>query len=90
MPFATRDLSVLAYANGFTLWHYKLSNDGTGAPVRVSDLAEANYFLDVCDMMAAGDMILVSIGNRDRGAHGTLLVVSESRGDLVTTAPLTQ
>jgi hypothetical protein len=23
MAFAIRNLSVLAYANGFTLWHYK-------------------------------------------------------------------
>ena len=27
MAFAIRNLSVLAYANGFTLWHYKAGND---------------------------------------------------------------
>jgi len=27
MAFASTDLSVLAYANGFTLWHY-LTTDG--------------------------------------------------------------
>ena len=27
MAFAIRNLSVLAYANGFTLWHYKAGKD---------------------------------------------------------------
>ena len=27
MAFAIRNLSVLAYANGFTLWHYKAGRD---------------------------------------------------------------
>ncbi|MEJ0047609.1 MAG: hypothetical protein WDN04_16885 [Rhodospirillales bacterium] len=27
MAFAIRNLSVLAYANGFTLWHYKAGTD---------------------------------------------------------------
>ncbi len=30
MAFTIRDLSVLAYANGFTLWHYKTGNDFLG------------------------------------------------------------
>ena len=30
MAYATRNLSVLAYANGFTLWHYE-SADGAAA-----------------------------------------------------------
>ena len=27
MVFAIRNLSVLAYANGFTLWHYKAGKE---------------------------------------------------------------
>jgi hypothetical protein len=27
MSFALRNLGVLAYANGFTLWHYKVAPD---------------------------------------------------------------
>ena len=27
MAFTIRNLSVLAYANGFTLWHYKAGSD---------------------------------------------------------------
>jgi len=54
MAFTIRDLSVLAYANGFTLWHYKSGID-TLAGVACDD-----YFADASDMMAAGDMILIS------------------------------
>ncbi len=54
MAFTIRDLSVLAYANGFTLWHYKAATDG------LADVACEDYFADASDMMAAGDMILIS------------------------------
>ncbi len=54
MAFAIRDLSVLAYANGFTLWHYKPGNDS------LADVAGDNFFDDASDMMAAGDIIMVS------------------------------
>ena len=56
MAFAIRELSVLAYANGFTLWHYKSGTDPL-ALVRTE-----NYFADASDMMASGDLIMVSSG----------------------------
>jgi hypothetical protein len=62
MSFAIRDLSVLAYANGFTMWHYKPADDA------LSDVASDNFFADASDMMAAGDMIIVS------GAKGCRLL----------------
>ena len=54
MSFAIRNLSVLAYANGFTLWHYKAGKD------RPADVRDHNYFLDACDMLSDGDIVLVS------------------------------
>lgn len=51
-PFVIRDLSVLAYSNGFTLWHYKAKS--------ITDLLSSNYFGDSADMMSAGDHIHVS------------------------------
>ena len=54
MAFTIRDLSVLAYANGFTLWHYKAGNDS------LADVACDDYFADASDMMAARDMIMIS------------------------------
>lgn len=54
MAFALRNLSVLAYANGFTLWHYKASTDDGRAP------RTPRFFAEAGDMLAAGDMVLVS------------------------------
>ena len=40
MAFAIRNLSVLAYANGFTLWHYKAGGD------RLSHVEALDFFAD--------------------------------------------
>jgi hypothetical protein len=53
-------LSVLAYANGFTLWHYR-----TDTP---EDVVTRDFFGSVRDMLTAGDMVLAS------GAGGGKLV----------------
>jgi hypothetical protein len=52
MAYRPRDLNVIGYANGFTLWHY-----------RASDAAETcapGFFAAAADMVCAGDIILVS------------------------------
>jgi hypothetical protein len=59
MAFAIRNLSVLAYAQGFTLWHYK------GAPGTLTDATTPGFFAGACDMLAAGDMVMISA--RDGG-----------------------
>ncbi|MSP00393.1 MAG: hypothetical protein EXR07_04975 [Acetobacteraceae bacterium] len=77
MGFAVRDLSVLAYANGFTLWHYKAGKDSLPA------VAAVNFFADASDMMAAGDMVMVS------GTAGArVLCVAVAADNAVTTAPI--
>ena len=48
MAFTLRNLSVLAYANGFTLWHYK-----AGAET-ISQAGNQGFFADAADLMAAG------------------------------------
>jgi len=59
MAFTLQNLSVLAYAHGFTLWHYK-------APLDKSSVVNTDgYFQDAGDMLAAGDMMMVS--GRDGG-----------------------
>jgi len=75
MAFIIRDLSVLAYANGFTLWHYKSGIDS------LADVARDDYFADASDMMAAGDMILAS------GARGcrVLCIARADAGNVVST-----
>ena len=54
MAYNAHNLSVLAYANGFTLWHYTTTDadavvDTTG------------YFNRAADMLRVGDMILANI-----------------------------
>jgi len=77
MAFAIRDLSVLAYANGFTLWHHKAGNDA------LADVASGNYFSDASDMMTAGDMIMVSSATGCR-----VLCVALAEGGDVLSAPV--
>jgi hypothetical protein len=77
MAFTIRDLSVLAYANGFTLWHYKNGRE----PLDVTDAD--GFFSDASDMMAPGDMVMIS------GGHGARVVCVARSGDgAVVTAPL--
>jgi hypothetical protein len=77
MAFAIRDLSVLAYANGFTLWHYKTGKDS------LLDVARDNFFVDASDMVAAGDMVMVS------GTGGArVLCVAEADVNKVLTGPM--
>ncbi|WP_419760655.1 hypothetical protein [Acidisoma sp.] len=54
MSFALRNLCVLAYANGFTLWHYKAGADA------LDNVSEQGFFADAADMLSAGDMIMIS------------------------------
>lgn len=69
MPFSIRNLSVLAYANGFTLWHYKLGASSC-------DAVDPGFFDDARDMLISGDMLMVSSATggrmfwiRNEGAH---------------------
>jgi hypothetical protein len=60
MAFSVRSLSVLAYANGFTLWHYK-----TGADT-LEHVSERSFFAAASDMIAAGDIMMVSASDGAR------------------------
>ncbi|HTR16942.1 MAG TPA: hypothetical protein VMI52_07920 [Acetobacteraceae bacterium] len=76
MTFALGNLSVLAYANGFTLWHYRAGND-TG-----DEVAGQGFFAEASDMLASGDMVMVSAPDGGR----VLSVFTDRNG--VRTAPL--
>jgi hypothetical protein len=77
MAFATRNLSVLAYANGFTLWHYKAGKDSL-EQVEIRD-----FFSDAADMLAEGDMMMVSASD-----GGRVLCVAPLEMGAVATARL--
>ena len=76
MDFAIRNLSVLAYAQGFTRWHYRAGTAG------LNQVAHPGFFNDAADMFAAGDMVLVSAKD-----GGRVLFVTGTQ-DGVVTAPL--
>jgi hypothetical protein len=77
MVFAIRNLSVLAYANGFTLWHYKA---GKG---RLDSVAAGNYFADAADMLSVGDMIMISAADGAR-----IMCVALADVETVVLAPM--
>jgi hypothetical protein len=54
MAFSLRNLSVLAYANGFTLWHYK------AGPTTLAQVVAQGFFAAAEEMLAAGDMMMVA------------------------------
>lgn len=63
MAFVQKNLSVLAYANGFTLWHYV-------TPDKVAAVRVPGYFDRANDLLRKADMILLNAGD----VSGTLVV----------------
>lgn len=52
MSFLPSDLSVLAYANNFTLWHYASVD---------ADVTIAGYFDKASDMLRVNDLIIANV-----------------------------
>jgi hypothetical protein len=77
MAFAIRNLSVLAYANGFTLWHYKSGKD------KLDSVGSGNYLADASDMLTAGDLVMITAADGAR-----ILCVTLADVETVVTAPL--
>ena len=57
MAFQNKNLSVIAYANGFTLWHYS-SSDNTLAEIETD-----GYFNPIDKLCAVGDIIIINATN---------------------------
>ncbi len=53
MAFQNKNLSVIAYANGFTLWHYS-------ATETLATIAANGYFNNVKSLMNIGDIIIIN------------------------------
>lgn len=65
-----KELSVLAYANGFTLWNYK-------EKINTRDkIFEKNYFEDVINIMEEGDFIHINIIKDNKFSDYVEVVVS--------------
>lgn len=73
MAFKSKDLSVLAYANGFTLWHYTTVD-------LAADVDTAGYFNDASDMVRVADMVMANADTDGTPSSGIFLVNANSSG----------
>lgn len=53
MAFQNKNLSVIAYANGFTLWHY-------AANETMATITASGYFNGVKTLMNTGDVVIIN------------------------------
>ncbi len=81
MAYASKDLSVLAYANGFTLWHYTTHD-------LAADVDTIGYFNGAADLLRVGDMVLANCSVGGAPSGGVLIVASNAAG-VVDVANLT-
>jgi len=76
MTYDARNLSVLAYANGFTLWHYGTEDSGFSPDAD---------FHGAADLLKPGDIILTSVtpetGPAEVRAYGVVEVHKANRAD---------
>ena len=78
MSFNSPNLSVLAYANNFTLWHYRVEGNDGRAPA--DNVISPGYFNNAVDMLRVNDRILIdaSEGTFDLNVTGnddTIVIV---------------
>lgn len=76
MAFKASDLSVLAYANNFTLFHYTTIDDAL-------TIEGAGYFNKAVDMLRENDLMIVNI-DTDGTPSTKFYIVSGNDGSSVT------
>lgn len=79
MAFASKDLSVLAYANNFTLWHYTTFD---------SSVTAGGYFNNAASMLRVNDLIIANI-DTDGTPSTVFYIVTANTGTAVTVAAFT-
>lgn len=79
MAFKPNDLSVLAYANNFTLWHYTTTD---------ADVTGAGYFNIASDMVRVNDLIITSL-DTDGIPSTSFYIVTDITDGAVTVAAFT-
>jgi hypothetical protein len=73
MAYSPKNLSALAYANGFTLWHYK-------TPDVADAVATAGYFNGAASMLRVGDFVFANVNTGATIESGVFIVRSNSGG----------
>ncbi len=73
MAYASSGLSAIAYANGFTLWHYR-------TPDLIAEVDNAGYFNAATKMLRVGDFMFVNAGTDGSPTHGVVVVLANENG----------
>ncbi len=71
MSLVLHDLSVLAYANNFTLWHYKTID---------SSVTSGGYFNNATDMFHVGDLIIANLDTDGTPSTKLYIVTGNTSG----------
>lgn len=79
MAYQSSDLSVLAYANNFTLWHFTTPD---------AAVTGAGYFNDASDMLRVNDLIITSL-DTDGTASTVFYIVTDNTAGVVTISAFT-
>ncbi len=74
MAFQNKNLSVIAYANGFTLWHYAEN-------VALATITASGYFDSVKSLMNNGDIVIINASDKT-----SIKSIAVSSGVITTTA----
>jgi len=74
MSLVLTDLSVLGYANSFTLWHYTTVD---------ADVSVGGYFDSAAAMLRVGDLMIVNI-DTDGTPSTKFYIVTANTGSAVT------
>lgn len=69
MAFKNNNLSVIAYANAFTLWHYRSLND------TLKEICTLDYFEKVRTLSNTGDIVIINA--RDNTAMKVMVLEGE-------------
>ena len=56
MAFQNKNLSVISYANGFTLWHYAANES-------LKEISASGFFNPINSLMNKGDIVIVNAGD---------------------------
>ncbi|MFM9843544.1 MAG: hypothetical protein ACKVOI_11305 [Dongiaceae bacterium] len=88
MAFNSRDLSVLAYANGFTLWHYRTADGAEDLMAEPQPGAATPYFAGADELLREGDQIVVNLQGGNRPVLVNLLVTQVASAGRVSVARL--
>lgn len=74
MAYTASNLSVLAYANNFTLWHYTTVD---------ANVTSGGYFNSAASMLRVGDFIIANV-DTDGTPVNKFYIVTANTGSAVT------